>query len=242
MIGYFGVADLRRLFVAGIVTGIGGAIGALLGLTAVRGAGGAAIVVTIFLVVSPAFPLLSVRLGKVPMPAVPRDAEDLRANDVLPPLEQTVARVARSTELLTGALLGTAAITVVGVAVLAGTRTVSAVLLAGIVSAAHLLRARMLVATRQRVAPLVSGILGAVATVLGLTVMVPGWARFALIAPGLLLIAVLVCTAAMIFSRRAPSPYLGRFADIGDVLLTLAAAPVAAQVLGLYHVIRGMAG
>ncbi|MGA8114247.1 MAG: type VII secretion integral membrane protein EccD [Actinocatenispora sp.] len=242
VIGYFGVADLRRLFVAGIVTGLGGAVGALLGLTAIGGAGASAIVVTLFLVISPAYPLLSVRLGKVPMPAVPRDAEDLRAHDVLPPLEQTVARVARSTELLTGALLGTAAVTVVGVAVLAATDTVSGLLLAGIVSVAHLLRARMLVATRQRVAPLISGVLGVVATVLGLTVMVPSWSRFAFIAPGLLVIAVLICAAAMIFSRRPPSPYLGRVADILDVLLTLAAAPVAAQVLGLYHVIRGLAG
>src|SRR5207249_4627904 len=81
VIGYLGVADLRRLFVGGIVAGLGGVIGSGLALTLVHGVGAAAVVATLFLVVSPAFPLLSVRMAKVPMPAVPRDAEDLRAMD-----------------------------------------------------------------------------------------------------------------------------------------------------------------
>lgn len=242
VVGYFGVADLRRLYVGGLLAGVAGVVGSLIAFSSVHGAGAAAIVVTLFLVISPAFPILSVRLGKVPMPAVPRDAEDLRANDSLPPLDQTMAQVARSAELLTGALLGTAAVTVVGVGVLALSGTVASLLLGGVLSVAHLLRARMLIATRQRVAPLVSGILGVFMVVLGTTMAVPGWARFGIVVPVLVLAAVLVCAAALIYSRRTPSPYLGRWADILDVLLTLAAAPIAAQVLGLYHLVRGMAG
>ena len=243
VVGYFGVADLRRLFVAGIVAGLSGALGAVLSVTSVRGAGAAAIMATVLLVISPAFPLLSVRLGKVPMPAVPRDADDLRAGDKLPPLEETVAKVARSTELMTGALLGMAAVTVVAVVVLSISGTVAGLLLAGILSVAHLLRSRTV---RSRPGNgwrrWSSGILGTVATVIGITLAVPGWARFAIVVPGLLVVAVLVCAAGMIYSRRAPSPYLGRYADILDVVLTLAAAPVTAQVLGLFHVFRGLAG
>lgn len=242
VVGYVGVAELPRLFVAGTVAGVGGAVGAAIGLSSLHGVGGAAIVVTAFLVIGPAFPLLSVRLAKVPMPSVPRDADDLKAGDTLPPLDQTIAQVARSAELHTGALLGTAAVTVVSVAVLALHATLSSLLLAGIVSAAYLLRARMLVAIRQRVAPLAAGVLGGVAAVVGTTMAVPGWARFGLVLPGLVAVAVLVCVSAIVFGRRAPSPYLGRWADIFDVLLTLAAAPVAAQVLGLYHLMRGLAG
>jgi type VII secretion integral membrane protein EccD len=242
VVGYFGVADLRRLFVAGIVSGVGGAVGSVLGLTAVHGAGAAAIVLTLFLIISPAFPLLSVRLAKVPLPAVPRDADDLRASDVLPPLEQTIGQVARSTELHAGALLGTAAVTVVGAAVLAASHSVSGLLLAGAVSAAHLLRSRMLIATRQRVAPLVSGVLGLLATAIGVVLAVPAWARFGIVVPVLVVAAVLTCAAAMLYSRRPPSPYLGRWADRLDVLLTLAAGPLAASVLGLFHAMRGLAG
>ncbi len=242
VIGYFGVADLRRLFVAGIVAGLGGVIGAGLAMTSVKGDGAAAILVTLFLIVSPAFPLLSVRMAKVPMPAVPRDADDLRAGDALPPFRQTVAQVAHSAELLTGALLGSAAITVVAVAVLAASGTLTGLLLAGAASGAYLLRARMLVAIRQRVAPLVAGVLGMTATLVGVTVAVPGWARFGLVLPVLVLLAVLVCAATLVFSRRAPSPYLGRLADVFDVVLTLSVGPLTAAVLGLFQVMRGLAG
>ncbi len=242
VIGYFGVADLRRLFVGGIVAGLGGAIGAALAMTAIQGVGAAAILVTLFLIVGPAFPLLSVRLAKVPMPAVPRDAEDLRSGDAFPSLGRTMAQVARSTEILAGVLLGTAAVTVVGTAVLAATRDATSLLLAAVVSTAYLLRARMVVAARQRISLLVAGVVGLMAVILGTTLAVPAWARFALILPGLLLVAVLTCAAALVFSRRAPSPYLGRLADVLDVLLTLAAGPLAAGVLGLFHAMRGLGG
>jgi type VII secretion integral membrane protein EccD len=241
LIGYFGVAELRRFFVAGIVAGLGGAIGATLSLTMVKGVGASAILVALFLIIGPAFPFLSVRMAKVPLPPVPRDAEDLRGH-TFPSLQQTMAQVANSTEILAGALLGAAAITVVGTAVLSATRNATALVLAATVSAAWLIRARMLVAVRQRIAPLVAGVMGLLAAVLGTVVAVPAWARFGLVLPALLLIAVLACVSALVFSRRPPSPYLGRLADISDVLLTLAAGPIAAGILGLYGAMRGMAG
>jgi type VII secretion integral membrane protein EccD len=242
VIGYFGVGDLRRFFVGGMLAGVAGAGGAGLGMTAVRGVGAAAILVTVLLIVGPAVPMLSVRLAKVPMPTVPRDAEDLRASDAFPSLRQTMAQVALSTEILAGLLLGTSVVTVVGVAVLAATTDVTALLLAGTVSAAHLLRARMVIATRQRISPLVAGVVGLMAVAVGATVAAPAWARFGLLLPGLLLVAVLTCIGSLVFSRRPPSPYLGRLADIADVLLTLAAGPLAAGVLGLFHAMRGLGG
>jgi type VII secretion integral membrane protein EccD len=242
VIGYFGVADLRRVFVGGIVAGLGGAIGAALASTGIETVGAAAIMAAAFLIIGPIFPLLTVRLAKVPMPHVPRDAEDLRTNDAPPSLRQTIVQVRHSAELLTGALLGTAAVTVVATAMLAAAGTVTNLLLAGSVSGAYLLRSRALVATRQRVAPLVTGVLGMTATVLGVTVAAPPWARFGIVLPVLVLIAVLVCAAALVFSRRAPSPYLGRLADMFDVVLTLAVGPLAAAALGLFHVMRGLAG
>jgi hypothetical protein len=43
-------------------------------------------------------------------------------------------------------------------------------------------------------------------------------------------------------ARRAPSPYLGRAADVLDTLLVISVVPVAAAVLGLYAKARGLAG
>jgi type VII secretion integral membrane protein EccD len=183
-----------------------------------------------------------VRLAKVPLPAVPRDAEDLKAADAFPSLEQTLAQVAQTTEILAGALIGTGVVAAVGALVLAMSGTFTALLLAGVVSAAFLLRARMLVAIRQRLALLVGGVVGLVVTTIGVTAVIEPWARFGIVLPCLALAAGLVCAAALVYSRRPPSPRLGRWADILDVLLTLAAAPIAAAVLGLFHVMRGLAG
>jgi hypothetical protein len=65
---------------------------------------------------------------------------------------------------------------------------------------------------------------------------------FGLIVPVLLVAAAAAVVAALTFSRRPPSPHLGRFADVLDVVLTLAAGPVAAGVLGLYGAMRGLNG
>jgi hypothetical protein len=51
--------------------------------------------------------------------------------------------------------------------------------------------------------------------------------------------AVLVLTAGLSYSKRSPSPYLGRLADIFDVLAIMALIPLAAGVLGVYHAIQG---
>jgi type VII secretion integral membrane protein EccD len=241
-LGYVAVADLRQLFMGGIVASIGGIIGALLTVAGLPPVGATAIVMTVALLVGPVFPLLSVRLAKVPMPAVPRDAADLKASDTAPSFQQTVGRVARSAELLTGMLLGAAVITVVGAAVLAIGGDPTALALAATVSSAYLLRARMLVAARQRAVPLVAGVLGLAVTMLGVTTAVPGWARLGVVLPGLVVLVVLVCAATLSYSRHPPSPRLGRLADVFDVLLTLASGPLAAAILGLFGFVRGLAG
>lgn len=241
-LGYAGVADLRSWFVAGFVAAVAGGLAAVLALTTTDAPGAAAATVTLFLLVAPALPLLSVRLTKVPMPSVPRDAADLRAGDVLPPLQQVMDQVGRSLELLTGGLIGGAVLSVAGCVVLAASGSGAALLLAAVVSVAHVLRARMLVAVRQRTPQLVAGVAGLTVTAVGLVAAVPGWARFGLVVPVLVLAAAGAVVTALVFSRRPPSPYLGRLADIFDVTLTLAAAPVAAAVLGLYGVMRGLNG
>jgi ESX secretion system protein EccD len=242
VLSYLGVGQTRRVFVAGIVAGLAGVGAAALGTSGLGGGGGAAIVVTVLLLFGPVFPILSVRLAKVPMPAVPRDAQDLRASQTLPPAQLVMARVAGSAEILAGLLLGTAVVTVCCVAVLASAGSVTGLLFCATVSACYALRARMLIAVRQRLAPLVCGVLGLGVTVVGIVAVVPEWARLALVAPGLAVATALTGAAAVAYGGRAPSPRLGRFADILDVLLTLAVCPLAAALLGLFHAIRGIAG
>ena len=44
------------------------------------------------------------------------------------------------------------------------------------------------------------------------------------------------------YAVRPPSPYLGRAAEILEVLLMLALIPVVCGVLGLYGLLRGWGG
>jgi type VII secretion integral membrane protein EccD len=241
-LGYAGIADVRRLFVAGLTVAVGGALAAGLTLTWTDGTGAAAVVVTLALIIGPGVPLLSVRLAHVPLPAVPRDAADLRAADQLPPVDRVMEQVGRSLELLAGALLGLGIVTVAGCVALAASGRTSALVLAGVVSGAQVLRGRMLVAIRQRLPLVVSGGLGLAVTVIGWVVVGPAWALYAVVLPALLVLALAAMVAGRAFAARPPSPYLGRIADLLDVVLTLAAGPLAAGVVGLYAVMRGLSG
>jgi hypothetical protein len=56
---------------------------------------------------------------------------------------------------------------------------------------------------------------------------------------GVAVAVLLVLAATLTYSRRPPSPYLGRLADIADVLAIMALVPLACAVIGVYHAIQG---
>ncbi|GAB3238710.1 type VII secretion integral membrane protein EccD [Kineosporia babensis] len=243
--GLLGVAERRHIFIGSTVTALGALAGAALVTIwpgTVDRVDAAAVVTTVLLLLSPAFPLLSVRLARIPLPSVPRDMDDLRSNDTGPAFPDVVVRVVRSTDILTGLMLGTALITVTGLAILAADGSTVPLVLAGLIALAHLLRARMLVAARQRLMPLLTGLLGLAVTVAGTGFALGEAQRLAYVVPFLVLVAIGSCAAALVYSRQQPSPRAGRWADIFDVLLTLATAPLTASVLGLYAYVRGLAG
>src|SRR5206468_682565 len=77
----------------------------------------AAIAVSVVLLLTPALPLVAVRMGKVPMPALPRSVEDLVRDEPMPPAVETYAAVARADELFTGLLAGTVVAAIASLAV-----------------------------------------------------------------------------------------------------------------------------
>jgi type VII secretion integral membrane protein EccD len=240
-IGYVGTGVVPRVFIAGTAAGVVGGLTALLAYTWIDAAQSAAIAVSVVLLLTPALPLISVRMGKVPMPALPRSVEDLVRDDPMPPAVETYAAVARADELFTGLLIGTVVAAIASVAVLTRAGGIAAPLLAGIVSSAYLLRARHFPAVRHRIPLLVAGLVGLALLATGLA------ARFT--ATGRVTMGVVLVVAAAIavgsgvrYAYRVPSVYLGRIADILDVVLVLAVVPVAAAVLGLYSFMRGLAG
>jgi peptidoglycan/LPS O-acetylase OafA/YrhL len=117
----------------------------------------------------------------------------------------------------------------------------SAVVLVALVAGAALLRSRLFPAVRHRVPLLATGVLGAALLVVAGLSLEPAVRLLALV-PVLVLVAVVVLTAGLRFEDRSPSPYLGRIADVLDVLVVLAVVPVACLVVGLYGYVRGLYG
>jgi len=241
VIGYTGVAAVQRLFMAGLSTGLLGMLAALLCLAGMSPTGGAAVALTAAIGLLPGYPLLASWLGRLPVPELPSRPEQILEDRPVPKRTDVFASVARATELLSGMLLG-AAVTSVCAMVFLGTvddSTVGAVLILA-AAVALLLRARLFALPRQRVPLLVGGATGLALLALGAALVAePGSPRL-LVVVAVVLVAVAALAAGLVYSRRTPSPYVGRAADILDVLAIMALIPLACAVIGVFDDIQGL--
>jgi len=96
VLGYYGAASLGRIFVAGGMAGLFAVIGALAGLRW-SAAGAAAVLVAILVAAVAGFPLLAMRIAKLPQPRVPQDPADLAAA-ALPARKDMFIAVVRTDE------------------------------------------------------------------------------------------------------------------------------------------------
>jgi type VII secretion integral membrane protein EccD len=241
--GHLGTGEHGRLFVTGVTAGGCGVVGAAAPLAngMFNGPGAGALVVSLILLFSPLVPAIAIRVGRIPLPDLPRTPEDLVDDRPQPDRRSVEAATARTDEVLTGGLFGIAMVGVVCAAVLASSGRVTALALVATVSVAFLLRSRFHVAVRHRVPLLAAGAAGL--ALVGVSLGVAGErGRVLLALPAITAVALLAVAAGLTYRRRPPSPRLGRFADILDVLLTLAVVPLAADVFGLYAYVRGLGG
>ena len=228
-----------RVFVAGATLGTFGLLGAMLGLF-VSSAGATSVTVVVLVAGIGLAPLLAVRLGKLPLPVVTA-APEVLATERRPERPAVFAAVARADEILNGTLLGIAATGLIGVSMLAATRGVAALLLANLASVALLLRSRLFPSLAARLPLLAGGLVG---------LAIAAWSALAVAGPVARLLGVVLAGAAVVVllataataHRRRPSPYLGRLADVLDIVSVVALAPVACAVLNLYAFVRGLAG
>ncbi|HEV2088709.1 MAG TPA: type VII secretion integral membrane protein EccD [Cryptosporangiaceae bacterium] len=236
-----GVADRIQYFVAGLYCALLGVLGSLLGFAGLNAVDVAAVLVTVAVALMPAFPLLAIRLGKLPMPTLPATAEDLLADPPMPPRARVYGAVMRTDELLTGLLLGAAVVMAIGQAVLVASGDTTAIVLVVLVAMATLLRARLFPTARHRVPLLAAGLAGLTALALASLAFSAAF-RLGAMVPILTAVGGLVVAAGLTYSRKQPSPYLGRYADWLDVLLVVAVVPVMCGVVGLYGFVRGLSG
>lgn len=150
------VAEQR--FAAAAVAAAVGSLGALAGLlTTASPASVAAVTCCAAVMASPTLPMLALRLGRLPLPGVPTDAEAFR-RDERPTLgPEVVGDTETAGRVLTGLLCGLAVIVACCAGVLLLTGGHWAWALAGLAGAVLLLRARAYVGLGQRAALLLAG-------------------------------------------------------------------------------------
>jgi type VII secretion integral membrane protein EccD len=241
VIGFTGVAAVHRVFMSGQVAGLAGLLGAVMCLAGMSAAGAAAIVLTVVIGLLPGYPLLASWLGRLPVPELPDRPEGILEDRPVPRRSEVFSAVARGTELLSGMLLAAAVVGAIAIGVLlAVDDSLPGTLLAVAGSGALLLRARLFPTSQQRIPLIVGGLLGLSLLALGAAVEAARIGPRLLVLAGIVAAALFVLTAGLVYGRRAPSPYVGRLADIADVLAIMALIPLAAAVSGLYDAIRGM--
>jgi type VII secretion integral membrane protein EccD len=239
VVGAVAIGHGLRVFSAGVSAALFAILFAGLGF-ALPPAGAAAIVIVTLVAGIGLAPLLSVRLGKLPLPVVTASPEII-AGESRPPRPAVLAAVVRADELLAGILLGIAVSAVGLVAGLSVTTGPAGPLLAGLASAALLLRARLFPSVAARLPLLVSGLVGLALTGAAWAATAGSAARLIGVAGAFVAVVALLATAAGAPRRRVgTSPYLGRVADILDVTAVVALAPVACAVLNLYTWIRDL--
>jgi type VII secretion integral membrane protein EccD len=236
-----GGAPLAPMFLAVAVLGLSVALGGGLVLLGMARWPAAALVAVLAVLLSLLAPGLALRLVRLRLPQLPREARELQ-DDIEPVPEDRVLAAARQADHYLSAFCGgVCLVCVICFALLAQSpgwegRTLSAVL-CGVL----LLRARALVGAVQRislVAPAVAGV-AAMAFVFAARADIAQW---------IAAICALTGTAALavVGTWRLPGrqflPFWGRAADITETVLTIASVPLLLAVMDVYTLVRGLFG
>lgn len=242
MIALFGVVDQAALFVGAATAGTLGLLGGWLA-TAEEYAGheAAGLVAGCGLALSPLLAPLSIRLARVPLPVLPRDAADLLRESPRPPRAAVYAAVLRADALLTGMVGGLAFAVVACFVLLIRSDSTAALVLVIVLTLGFLLRARLYPIVRQRAALMTTGFAGAACLALW-PLMSDRSLLLMMAAPVLLVVGAFAVGLGVVHSKKEPNPYLGRYAEILEVVVVLAIVPVLCSVLGLYGYLRGLGG
>jgi type VII secretion integral membrane protein EccD len=252
VLGVVGIGAGLRVFAAGVFVGLLGALTALAGFF-LSAAGAAAILLSVLVCAIGLLPLLAIRFGRLPMPPITLPTgtgpDDFAARPgsagtgvrERPDRSRVMAAVARTEELLTGMLAGHAVLAAAAATVLVADGRVAGLVLTAVSAAALLLRSRLFVTLRQRVPLVTAGLAGCLVLAVVLAGRAGPAGLLGLAVAGTLL-GLLVVAAGATYSRRPPTPYLGRAADVVDTLMVVSVVPVACAVLNLYAQARDLVG
>jgi type VII secretion integral membrane protein EccD len=229
-----GLAGFVAVITVSLLTAIGTAVASGTTLSA---AGTASVIATASLAVSPLLPTLSFKLSRLPLPTIPTDAADLRRDTGTVDPQQILGQAVRADQFLTG-LVGGVALAIAGSALLISGRGASEYVLAVVLSAICLLRARLFSGRAQRALLLIAGGVALISVLVAGVLDVHGQARIlGFVIPGLVAAVVLFGLSITLPGRRYTPPW-SRAADVLESLLVLSVIPLALGVMGVYGAIR----
>lgn len=239
---YLGVVDSATLFAGAASTGLFALIAGWLGTAdSLDGSDVAAIVASTVFAFSPFYSQWCLRLGRLPMPILPRTTADLVRDDPLPARREVYGAVLRADGLLTGLLIGMSLTVSTAMVLLIVDHSRAATILLGLLTVGCLLRARVYPVLKHRMLFLGAGLAGVACSALG-PLSRSAADPVPVLVPLAVVFAAITITLGLRYSSKLPSPYLGRYAEILEVLVTLSLIPLACSVLGLYAVVRGWGG
>lgn len=237
------VGDYPAVFVGVATTGmIGGTFALLAVLTPMTTHGVAALAAATTMGLAPLLPIIALRLARLPLPAVPADAQDISDDQSAVPGPGTGARAEVAEQNLTGLVGACCAVIAGSMIVLAATGRTDARVLCTIIAGALLLRARVHWDRTQRQLLMGAGLIGGLAMVVSLTDAAGSSVRLLAVLALLILGGAVSIAIALLVPGRPISPYGARFVDIIEVLLLVSLIPVALGVVGMYSRLRGWAG
>lgn len=237
------VGDYLAVFVGLAATGLLGGTAALLTvLTSVSPHGAAALTASVTMGLAPMLPMLALRLARLPLPAVPADAQDISDDMSAVPGPGTGDRAEAAEQYLTGLVGACSVVTAASLVLLTMTGRTDARILGTIIAAALLLRARVHWDRTQRLFLLGAGLVGVLAVLISVLDAAGSSNRLLAVLALLIVSGAVSIAIALLVPGRPISPYGARVVDIIEVLLLVSVIPVACAVVGLYSRLRGWAG
>ncbi|RMI26815.1 hypothetical protein EBN88_29665 [Streptomyces triticirhizae] len=224
-------------FTALVVAGPLAATGALLcAVWDVPPARAAAVVAPLALALTTLWPTLALRVGRMPAPEIASTTEELAALPSQLAHGQLRARVARARRLLLGMLAGGHLVTLGGTLVLFAAGELWAAVLAVVLVALTLLRARLFRDPAQTAIPLLGALLAAAGgAAFALTGLVgQRLAPLGVALPVALLVALVAAAVGLLAGRARANPRTSRALDLLETTALLSVVPLALAVWDVY--------
>lgn len=183
-------------------------------------------------------PRATIQLSKLPLPAVPGTAEELKEEEGFPEYAAIERRTEVAHSYMTGLLIGCGSVAAVSAIVAATAPDIWGKILGIIGTLVLLLRGRSYANGSQAIALLTTGMVSAGGILLGWLWTSDPSGRMLWVFGALILIAAASLVVGVIFPEQKFSPPMRRTVEIIEAICIATVLPIAFAVMGLYSVVR----